>query len=118
MSKKSNPLSSRQEVVASLHDLLGALDKSFPQDCSRFSLGETCAHYPTEIAQMEGLSRALWGLFPLMAGGGDEPFSEKYLTAIKLGTDPQSPGYWGKPARTTSVWWRWRLTAWGWRCWG
>ncbi|MEX0575348.1 hypothetical protein ABZE59_008910, partial [Enterobacter cloacae subsp. cloacae] len=46
MSKKSNPLSSRQEVVASLHDLLGALDKSFPQDCSRFSLGETCAHYP------------------------------------------------------------------------
>ena len=68
MSKKSNPLSSRQEVVASLHDLLGALDKSFPQDCSRFSLGETCAHYPTEIAQMEGLSRALWGLFPLMAG--------------------------------------------------
>lgn len=96
MSKKSNPLSSRQEVVASLHDLLGALDKSFPQDCSRFSLGETCAHYSTEIAQMEGLSRALWGLFPLMAGGGDEPFSEKYLTAIKLGTDPQSPGYWGE----------------------
>ena len=96
MSKKSNPLSSRQEVVASLHDLLGALDKSFPQDCSRFSLGETCAHYPTEIAQMEGLSRALWGLFPLMAGGGDEPFSEKFLTAINLGTDPQSPGYWGE----------------------
>ena len=38
-----------------------------------------------------------------MAGGGDEPFSEKYLTAIKLGTDPQSPGYWGnRPVRPAS----------------
>lgn len=36
------------------------------------------------------------GLFPLMASGESTPFSEKYLTAIKLGTDPQSSGYWGE----------------------
>ena len=94
--EKSNPLSSRRDVVAYLNGMLGALDKQFPPGSSRFSLGETCAHYATDIAQMEGLSRALWGLFPLMAGGEGESWSEKYLDAIKLGTDPQSAGYWGK----------------------
>ncbi|WP_253381950.1 DUF2264 domain-containing protein [unidentified bacterial endosymbiont] len=94
--EKSNPLSSRQDVVAYVKAMLGALDKQFPPDSSGFSLGDTCAHYATEIARMEGLSRALWGLFPLMASGESEPFSEKYLAAIKLGTDPQSPGYWGQ----------------------
>ena len=94
--EKSNPLSSRRDVVAYLNAMLGALDKQFPPGSSRFSLGETCAHYATDIAQMEGLSRALWGLFPLMAGGEGEPWSEKYLDAIKLGTDPQSADYWGE----------------------
>lgn len=94
--EKSNPLSSRRDVVAYLNGMLGALDKQFPPGSSRFSLGETCAHYATDIAQMEGLSRALWGLFPLMAGGEGESWGEKYLDAIKLGTDPQSAGYWGE----------------------
>ncbi|MHC9513717.1 DUF2264 domain-containing protein [Enterobacter mori] len=94
--EKSNPLSSRRDVVAYLNGMLGALDKQFPPGSSRFSLGESCAHYATDIAQMEGLSRALWGLFPLMAGGEGESWSEKYLNAIKLGTDPQSAGYWGE----------------------
>ena len=96
--EKSNPLSSRQDVVAALNSLLGALDTQFLAGQSRFSLGDTCAHYATDIAQMEGLSRALWGLFPLMASGDSSPFSEKYISAIKIGTDPQSPGYWGDTA--------------------
>lgn len=94
--EKSNPLSSRQDVVAYLNEMLGALDNQFPAGSARFSLGETCAHYATDIAQMEGLSRALWGLFPLMAGGDATPFSDKYMTAIRLGTDPQRPEYWGE----------------------
>lgn len=94
----SNPLSSRQDVAAELHAMLGALDKQFPKGSSRFSLGETCAHYATDVAQMEGLSRVLWGLFPLMAAGDTTPYSDKYIAAIKQGTDPQSPGYWGETA--------------------
>jgi len=94
----SNPLSTRQDVVAELNAMLGAVDKQFPAGSSRFSLGETCAHYATDVAQMEGLSRVLWGLFPLMAAGNTTPFSDKYIAAIKQGTDPQSPGYWGETA--------------------
>lgn len=94
----SNPLSSRQDVVAELNTLLGALDKQFVPGSSRISLGDTCAHYATDIAEMEGLSRALWGLFPLLASGDSTPYSDKYITAIKQGTDPQSAGYWGETA--------------------
>ncbi|MBZ0058293.1 MULTISPECIES: DUF2264 domain-containing protein [unclassified Leclercia] len=96
--EKSNPLSSRQDLVASLNRLLTAVDKQFPAGSSRFSLGDTCAHYATDVAEMEGLSRVLWGLFPLMAAGDSTPFSDKYITAIKEGTDPQSAGYWGETA--------------------
>ncbi len=65
--------------------------------------GETCAHYPHgDCADGRAIPRAV-GAVSLMVGGGDEPFSEKYLTAIKLGTDPQSPGYWGnRPVRPAS----------------
>lgn len=96
MTEISNLLSSREDVRQTLMTMLSALDKQFPAGVAQFSLGKTCAHYSTSIAEMEGLSRALWGLFPLMAGGADVPFSDKYITAIKLGTDPQSPSYWGE----------------------
>ncbi len=92
----SKILSSREEVTQALMTMLSALDKQFPAGVAQFSLGKTCAHYSTGIAEMEGLSRALWGLFPLMAGGADVPLGEKYINAIKLGTDPQSPSYWGE----------------------
>lgn len=94
--EKSNPLSSRQDLVAALNTLLAAVDTQFPAGSSRFSLGDTSAHYATDVAQMEGLSRVLWGLFPLLAAGDSTPFSDKYIAAIKQGTDPQSAGYWGE----------------------
>ncbi|MFO3905767.1 DUF2264 domain-containing protein [Enterobacter hormaechei] len=94
--EKSNPLSSRQDLVAALNTLLAAVDTQFPAGSSRFSLGDTSAHYATDVAQMEGLSRVLWGVFPLMAAGDTTPFSDKYIAAIKQGTDPQSAGYWGE----------------------
>lgn len=51
------------EVVASLNALLQALDTQFPANRSRFPLGDTCAHYTADIAQMEGLSARSGGCF-------------------------------------------------------
>ncbi|MCW2479323.1 DUF2264 domain-containing protein [Candidatus Symbiopectobacterium sp. NZEC135] len=93
---KSNRLSSKQDVIQLLSDILAPLNTQFSPGDSGFSLGDTCAHYGPDIARMEGLSRALWGVFPLMASGESEPFSERYIDAIKAGTDPQSPAYWGE----------------------
>lgn len=92
----SKILSSRDDVVAALMTMLAALDKQFPTGRSGFPLGQTCAHYSVEVANMEGLSRALWGIFPLLAGGEEVPFFDKYREAIRQGTDPDSEGYWGE----------------------
>lgn len=104
--------------MASLNALLQALDTQFPANRSRFPLGNTCAHYTADIAQMEGLSRALWGLFPLMASGESTPFSEKYLLPLSLVPTRKAAATGVKLARTISVWWRWRPTVWGSLCWG
>ncbi|WP_129544606.1 DUF2264 domain-containing protein [Serratia sp. 1D1416] len=93
---KSNPLTSRQDVIQFLSALLEPLNDLFSPDDAGFSLGDTCAHYGAEIARMEGLSRALWGIFPLMASGEEEHFSNCYVAAIKAGTNPQSSTYWGE----------------------
>jgi hypothetical protein len=58
--EKSNPLSSRQDVVAALNTLLGALDTQFPAGHSRFSLGDTCA--------LRHGYRADGGAFPRVVG--------------------------------------------------
>lgn len=92
----SNPLTSRQDVIQFLSALLEPLNNHFLPDDAGFSLGDTCAHYGPEIARMEGLSRALWGVFPLMASGEEEHFIERYIAAMKAGTNPQSPAYWGE----------------------
>ncbi|MDY0970253.1 DUF2264 domain-containing protein [Siccibacter turicensis] len=93
--KNANPLTTRQQVADQLTLLLRALDAQFDAGATGITLGDTCAHYGPEIARMEGLSRALWGVFPLLAGGDTLPEAEKYLSAIRAGTDPQHPGYWG-----------------------
>jgi hypothetical protein len=59
--EKSNPLSSRQDVVAALNTLLGALDTQFPAGHSRFSLG-----IPVRITPR--ISRR-WRGFPARCGG-------------------------------------------------
>lgn len=92
---KENPLSSRQDMVDCLNTLLSALDEQFTENQSGILLGQTCAHYGPDIARMEGLSRVLWGIFPLLASGDKTPYSDKYLNAIRQGTNPEHPEFWG-----------------------
>ena len=90
-----NPLRNREDVQHLLNDLLSAVSPYTEKGKSGIDLGESTTHYGKEIAKMEALSRMLWGIFPLVAGGGecaDLPF---YLDAIRFGTDPQHPQYWG-----------------------
>jgi len=92
---KLNNLSTRHDVIQYLSTLLKPLDAHFSPSEAGFHLGDTCAHYGAEVARMEGLSRALWGVFPLMASGEDQGISTRYIEAIKRGTDPASSQYWG-----------------------
>lgn len=93
----NNISSQRQRLVNCLHAMLASVDGYFTQGDSGITLGNTSAHYGQEIARMEGLSRMLWALFPLLAAGDSSPFTAKYISAICHGTDPEHPGYWGVP---------------------
>jgi hypothetical protein len=44
---------------------------------------------------MEGLSRTLWGVAPLIAGRGNYPGLETLLGLIREGLDPAGSAYWG-----------------------
>jgi hypothetical protein len=90
-----NPFRTRDDVKRGLEDLLAPLPGRRVR--GGYCLGNTAAHYPPEIALMEGFSRSLWGIGPYVAGGGVWPGFQGILSILKEGTDPSSPGYWGKP---------------------
>ena len=55
------------------------------------------AHYEPRVARLELVSRLLWGLAPLTAGGGVYRGWQPIRDAITAGTDPGHPHYWGAP---------------------
>ena len=56
------------------------------------------AHYEPRVARLELVSRLLWGLVPLAAGGGVYRGWQPIREAIIAGTDPRHPDYWGRPS--------------------
>lgn len=90
-----NPLRNREDVQHLLNELLSAVSPYTEEGKSGIDLGNSTTHYGKEIAKMEALSRMLWGIFPLLAGGGECPDLPFYIDAIRFGTDPQHPQYWG-----------------------
>ena len=53
------------------------------------------AHYAPRVARLELMSRLLWGLAPLAAGGGGYEGWPQIRAEIVRGTDPADAGYWG-----------------------
>lgn len=62
-----------------------------------YRLGETAALYPPKIAALEAWARPLWGIAPLIAGGGTYPGINSLRTTIERGTNPNDRAYWGVP---------------------
>jgi len=74
---------------------LTAATHGFSPGHTQIKMGETSAQYPASVAGMEGFSRLLWGLFPLLSGGSQTPLWSDFLDGIRHGTDPQHHEYWG-----------------------
>ncbi len=114
-----NPLKSRDELRASLDSIIEPLLGCLVDGNSGLDLGAFSAHYDQAATRLEGFSRLLWGLAPLVAGlaqrpgqGGDRrpedcaalPADGAGLRAAGLsaeglaaGSDPESPYFWGWP---------------------
>lgn len=91
-----NPLKTREDLVSALEQLTDPLRPLYSRGGARLAIGGTGASYSAATAEMEGFSRVLWGLVPLLMGGGENGLWDTVLDGIRHGTDPAHEEYWGE----------------------
>ena len=92
---RENPLQNMEDLRRCLCALLSPLKEHAVG--GGIDLGNTAAHYSPRIALMEGWSRTLWGIGPLIAGGGTYPDIDLWLSILRDAVNPESPHFWGMP---------------------
>lgn len=92
----TNPLKTRHNLTQLVNEVLNAVTPFFKKSSSRIDLANFTAHYGQSVASMEAFSRLLWGVAPLLAGGQEPARFALYIQAIKDGTNPAHPDYWGE----------------------
>lgn len=91
-----NPLRTKADLRLAFKQLTDPLKPYYSAGGAQLRFGSTGTSYLPEVGYMEGFSRVLWGLVPLLAGGGgDDELEEIYLRGIDNGTNPAHPEYWG-----------------------
>ena len=93
----SNPLKTRADVAKLAADLIAPLLPCLSPGKARLHLGDTGAVYDAAIAGMEGYSRVLWALVPMLAGHIQEaePLWRVWREGLIHGVDPDHDEYWG-----------------------
>ncbi len=90
-----HPLRCRADVEALVGRIVGNVLPFLSAGGARLRLGGLAHRYGEAGAQMEGMARQLWGLAPLVAGGGAFDGFDRFVQGIANGTDPSHPEYWG-----------------------
>ena len=92
-----NPLRTRADLARLAADMIAPLIPCLSEGRARLILGDTGAAYDAAIAGMEGFSRVLWALTPMLAGGCPEAEAPWALWREGLihGVDPGHREYWG-----------------------
>ncbi|KAN0063602.1 hypothetical protein ACQY0O_004050 [Thecaphora frezii] len=94
-----NPMATREDLAASARFLLDSLAPFTSKGGARVRLGTTGTHYDEVAAELEGFSRPLWMLVPLIKGGlADQLQGEgvaRWVRGLVNGTNPESEEYWG-----------------------
>lgn len=94
---RKNPLRTRRDMARAAAQMIRPLVACLTPGRARMIVGEGSAHYPEDVAGMEGFSRVLWALVPMLAGRCEEAeeFWPLWREGIIHGTDPDHPEYWG-----------------------
>ncbi len=95
-----NPLQSRADLQNAVRDVFNPLLPYFSPGSGRVRLGATGAHFQPAAADLEGFARPLWGIAPLVAGGGDFPHMQLLQRGLANGANPDHEDFWGTPADT------------------
>ncbi|MFF2446407.1 DUF2264 domain-containing protein [Neobacillus sp. NPDC058068] len=93
---QKNPLKTRDDLIEAVKQILNPLKPHYSKGKALLNLGNTGTSYSDPIAGMEGFSRVLWGLVPLITGDAESELLEICLQGIKNGTDPSHEEYWGE----------------------
>jgi Uncharacterized protein conserved in bacteria len=90
-----NPLRTRRDLQQAFDQICGPLRPYYSPGRARIDLMDAGAAYPSATAGFETFSRVLWGLVPLMSGGGSSEQWAEQLDGIRNGTNPEHEEYWG-----------------------
>ncbi|MFW8643426.1 DUF2264 domain-containing protein [Rhizobium beringeri] len=90
-----NPLKTRDDLAKAVIDLFEPLLPYFSKAAPVYALGAAGAIFDRAAADLEGFARPLWGIVPLVAGGGVFPHWDLYRRGLANGTNPAHPEYWG-----------------------
>lgn len=91
-----NPLRTKADLRLAFKQLADPLKPYYSAGGAQLRLGTTGTSYAPEVGYMEGFSRVLWGLVPLIAGGGGDAELEAIcVKGFDNGTNPAHPEYWG-----------------------
>lgn len=93
-----NPLKTRADLAKAVNDLFAPLLPYFSEGGARVRLSAAGAIFDHAAADLEGFARPLWGIVPLVAGGGEFAHWELYRRGLDNGTNPDHPEYWGDVA--------------------
>jgi hypothetical protein len=95
LSVVNNSIETRSDFQRMIRQLFERVKPHFSPGRARVQLGATGAFYPDIDAAFEAFSRPLWGIAPLVAGGGSFDDWNRYRTGLVNGCDPTHEEYWG-----------------------
>jgi len=90
-----NPLRTREDVERAAIDLFTPLLPHWSEGGARVKLGSSGVWFSDVAEELEGFARPLWGIVPLVMGGGRFEHWDLYRRGIASGTDPDHPEFWG-----------------------
>jgi len=90
-----NPLVSKVDVQRAVVDLVEPIVPYLSEGSARARLGSFGSTFAARVAELEGYARPLWGIVPLVAGGGTFDHWDRWVAGLAHGTDPEHDEYWG-----------------------
>lgn len=90
-----NRFETRQNVVEACNGLFTPLLPYFSPGRARVQIDASASTWDRAASDLEGWARPLFGIVPMVAGGGSFAHWNIYREGLKNGTDPHHPEYWG-----------------------
>lgn len=101
-----NPLKTRDDVAKALLQMLKPCKDQLVLEGGGLFVGNSDAHYSSRVALMEGWSRLLWGIGPLMKGGFEFDDFPAFFEVSNTARTLEAMVIGGMSLPTIRGWWR------------